>query len=300
VARAGDRAGSRAVTGGLSTTSFFDGPEQIRTVSLPTPARSPSRQFLAASAATGLTATAGCLGDGAADPDVSSSVSMGITVPPDREPSAVDWWLSAEELARFLRRHRERFAERAPSDVGTGVHDDSAFVGAWALTPTVSGGDGDDPLGGLSILCLTRRVGTGDDERLRHRCWVGGRRLRSTRPLLGDLGPPLALVDLAVGVTTRDGPLDLLAGAPGDVGRATDGGTLSVGTWDGEPVEQPIPPGELSVAREEPGSYLLRWRGTRTAPTALTTICETTTPAADEPLTFAVEAELGLAGRGPL
>lgn len=268
-------------------------------MSLHTPDRPTRRQFLAATAASGLTATAGCLGDGVADPDVSSAVSMGITVPPNRDPSAVNWWLSADELAGFLEHQREWFGERAPSDVDGQTHDDE-FVGAWALTPTVSGGDADAPLGVLSILCLTRRVGGGDDDRLRHLCWAGGRRLRSTRPVVGDLGPQLALADLAVGLTTRDGPLDLLRVAPSDVAGVSDDGTLPVGTWDGETIERPTPPGELSVERDGGDRYLLRWRGNRTTPTALTVICETTVPAGDEPLAFAVEADLRLAGRGPL
>ncbi|MFC5367282.1 twin-arginine translocation signal domain-containing protein [Salinirubrum litoreum] len=265
---------------------------------LHTPDRPTRRQFLAASAATGLTATAGCLGDGVADPDASSSVSMGVTVPPDREPSAVKWYLSPAELAVFVERQREWFGEAAPWDVDEPVRNDGEFVGAWALTPTV-GGD-DDPLGLLTILCLTRRIERGDDDRLRHLCWAGGRRLRSTRPVVGDLGPELALADLAVGLTTRDGPLDLLAVAPADVGEATDDGTLFVATQSRPGLEQPTPPGEVAVERDDGGRYLLRWRGNRTAPTALTAICETSVPGGNARLDFAVDAGLGLAGRGPL
>jgi len=53
------------------------------------------------------------------------------------------------------------------------------------------------------------------------------------------------------------------------------------------------------VERDD-GEYLLRWRGNRTAPTALTAICETSMPVEGDSLDFAVEADLGLAGRGLL
>lgn len=268
-------------------------------MSLHSSPRTTRRRFLAATATTGLTATAGCLGDGVADPDVSTSVSMGVTVPPGREPSAVQWYLSPAELAVFVDHQRERFGDQAPWSFDERARDEGEFVGAWALTPTVAGGDEDDPLGELTILCLTRRVAAGDDDRLRHLCWAGGRRLRSTRPVVGDLGPEVALADLAVGLTTRDGPLDLLTVTPDDVDDATTDGTLSVGTKRGPGLEQPTPPGDLSVETGD-DRHLLRWRGNRTAPTALTVICETTVPAEDEPLDVAVEADLGLAGRGPL
>lgn len=269
------------------------------------PLHSPShptrRQFLAETAASGLTATAGCLGDDTVDPDASLTATHGVTLQPDVDPARSEWYLSPDALTDYVDRRREQFGDAGPPSLAEPGAGEGEFVGAWASSPTVTGGD-PDPLARLSLLCVTRRVDAAES-RLRHVVWAGGVRETTRKPLVGDLGPTLALATVGVGLTTENEPVDLLSVTPRRVPDRTDDGTVTLRPDGVSPVTQPVPPGDLAVERESTDAgetYCFRWRGNRTAPTALTAVCETTDPGPDETVGFGVVGDLGVAGRGPL